>query len=60
VLWLSRVSERTQLASLPNDWVDQGGNAQLEFLQELPFWEDFSSVFPAKFARASESWLAAS
>ncbi len=59
VLWLSRVSERTQLASLPNDWVAEGGNAQLEFLPELPFWEDFSSVFPEKFARASEGWLAA-
>jgi len=58
-LWLARVSERTQLASVPGDWTREGGKVTAQFVPELPFWEEFSSVFPAKFARASEEWLLA-
>jgi alpha/beta superfamily hydrolase len=58
-LWLSRISERPQLASIPDDWTREEGDARLRFLPEIPFWEEFSSVFPAKFAGASEEWLAA-
>ena len=59
-LWLSRVSERLQLVSLPADWSKEGGTTSMQFLPEVPFWEEFSSVFPGKFAGASEEWLAAS
>jgi alpha/beta superfamily hydrolase len=58
ILWLSRVSERRQLESLGSEWMNHGLNVNLQFLPESPFWEDFSSVFPEKFAAASEAWLA--
>jgi exosortase A-associated hydrolase 2 len=57
VLWLSRVSERRQLESLTSEWTNHGLNVNLQFLPENPFWEDFSSVFPEKFAAASKAWL---
>jgi alpha/beta superfamily hydrolase len=57
VLWLSRVAERGQLVSVPGEWTTEGGNVDWQFLPEPPFWEDFSSVFPDKYAAASEAWL---
>jgi len=57
VLWLSRVAEKGQMASVPQNWTTESNSVGIQFLPELPFWEDFSSVFPSKFASASEAWL---
>lgn len=57
VLWLSRMVEKSQLASLSNDWTNSGGKIDFQSHSEFPFWEEYSSVFPEKFADASISWL---
>ncbi len=57
VLCLSRLIEKAQVASLPGGWTNPGGKVDLKSFSEIPFWEEFSSMFPGKFADASVSWL---
>jgi exosortase A-associated hydrolase 2 len=56
VLLLSRSSERSSVASLPQKWTT-GETTALKVVADLPFWENYSSVFPQGFADSSQSWL---
>lgn len=53
---LSRSSDRTFVASLPEKWTT-GDTVEMKAVAELPFWESFSSVFPQSFAGSSQAWL---
>lgn len=57
MLWLSRATEKRQLVSLPDSWTNPGGKVDFQTHPEFPFWEEYSSMFPNKFASASMSWL---
>jgi exosortase A-associated hydrolase 2 len=59
VLWLSRLAEGAQSASLAQKWAESGHNVDSQFLPEAPFWEELSRVPPEQFKAASETWLAA-
>lgn len=56
VLLLTRTSERTALEALPKEWT-AGDIVDHESVPDPPFWENFSSLFPHRFADASERWL---
>lgn len=56
VLLLTCTSERTALEALPEQWTT-GNIVDYQSVPDPPFWENFSSLFPHRFAAASERWL---
>lgn len=56
VLFLSRSSEQFPVAFLPRKWTTTE-TIKIKEVTDPPFWENFSSVFPQRFAESSETWL---
>jgi len=56
VLLLSRSSERFSAASFPQEWAKCEAFT-MSAVTDPPFWENFSSVFPQRFADSSQSWF---
>ncbi|HVN17607.1 MAG TPA: alpha/beta hydrolase [Dongiaceae bacterium] len=56
VLVLSRSSEQASIGLLPQKWTT-GETVTKKVVADLPFWENFSSVFPRGFADSTQSWL---
>lgn len=56
VLLITRTSERSALEALPKEWTEDN-IVDCESVQDLAFWENFSSLFPQRFANVSEGWL---
>jgi pimeloyl-ACP methyl ester carboxylesterase len=57
ILWLTRPGERNLAASIVAGWNKNTNRTLLQSFNEVAFWEDYSSEFPRRFAKATVTWL---
>jgi uncharacterized protein len=56
-LWLARATEEKKASVIVERWRASGSRVDFTVLSEPAFWEEYTSVFPGRFASATVDWL---
>ena len=56
-LWLARTTEEKNASVIVDRWKASGSRVDFTVLPEPAFWEEYTSVFPGRFAASTVDWL---
>jgi alpha/beta superfamily hydrolase len=57
ILWLARTTEEKDARVIVDRWKASGSRVDFTVLPEPAFWEEYTSVFPRRFAASTLDWL---
>jgi alpha/beta superfamily hydrolase len=57
ILWLARPTEEKNASFIVDCWKASGSRVDFTVLPEPAFWEEYTSVFPGRFAASTVDWL---
>jgi alpha/beta superfamily hydrolase len=57
ILWLARTAEEKKASVIVDRWKASGSRVDFKVLPEPGFWDEYTSVFPGRFAASTLDWL---